>query len=86
MMPANEVTGTKLLLHYICTTAAGASDGNIVDKYRYVSIFLNIKSIRMKTKISINIKKRNVMEKAKIKKMCENPEACWVIDHRDYKV
>ncbi len=39
------------------------SDGNIVDKYQYVSIFLDIESIDMKTKISINIEKRNVMKK-----------------------
>ncbi len=31
------------------------SDGNIVDKYQYVSIFLDIESIGTKTKISINI-------------------------------
>ncbi len=29
-----------------------SSDGNIVDKYRYVSIFSDIESIATKTKIS----------------------------------
>ncbi len=39
------------------------SDGNIGDKYRYISIFLYMESIDMKTKMSINIEKRNAMEK-----------------------
>ncbi len=37
------------------------SDGNIVDKY-YVSIFLDIESSDTKTKLSINIEKRNELK------------------------
>ncbi len=38
------------------------SHGNIADKYRYVSIFLDIESMDTKTKISINIENRNVLK------------------------
>ncbi len=57
------------------------NDGNIVNKYRYVSIFLDIEGIDRKIKISINIEKRNVMKKSKSKKLHGNPEARWVVGH-----
>ncbi len=48
-------------------TCGTFSNGNIVDKYWYVSIFLDIESIDTKTKMSR--KKGN--EKSKSKKLCK---------------
>ncbi len=47
-----------LKVKWLTSGSKYCSDGNIVEKYRYASIFLDIESIDTKIKIAINIQNK----------------------------